>query len=133
MHTRHDIGVATHIGRYSDGIEVAEPARWFALSGTPGMLPDGTLPDSFEGQAEQAWTNVLRALTSAGMDASHLVKITQYLLRAEDVPAYGAIRARFLGDARPASTLLIVPALVWPNMLIEIEVWAADTAATNRT
>ena len=42
------------------------------------------------------------------MGAGHLVKITQFLLRAEDVRAYGAIRARFLGDARPASTLLIV-------------------------
>ncbi len=132
MHTRHDIGVATHIGKYADAVEVSEPVRWLALSGTPGMRSDGTLPDSFEEQAEQAWTNVLRALTSAGMDVNHLVKITQYLLRAEDIRAYGAIRARFLGDARPASTLLVVPTLVWPNMLIEIEVWAADTAARNR-
>lgn len=130
MHTRHDIGVATHIGRYSDAVEVAEPARWLALSGTPGMRADGTLPDSFEEQAAQAWTNVLRALASAGMDARHLVKITQYLLQAEDIAAYGPIRARFLGDARPASTLLIVPTLVWPKMRIEIEVWAADPAAT---
>ena len=128
MHTPHDIGVATHIGRYSDAVEVAEPARWLALSGTPGMRPDGTLPESFEEQAEQAWENVLRALASAGMDVGHLVKITQFLLRAEDIRAYGAIRSRFLGDARPASTLLIVPALVWPTMLIEVEAWAADTA-----
>lgn len=132
MHTPHDIGVATHIGRYSDAIEVGEPARWLALSGTPGMLPDGMLPDSFEEQAEQAWANVLRALKSAGMDAGHLVKITQYLLRAEDIRAYGAIRARYLGDARPASTLIVVPALVWPTMLIEIEAWAAETATPER-
>ena len=125
MHIRHDIGVASQIGKYSDANEAREPARWFALSGTPGMRADGTLPESFAEQAEQAWVNVLRALASAEMDASHLVKITQYLLRAEDIRAYGAIRARHLGDARPASTLLVVPALVWPNMLIEIEVWAA--------
>ena len=132
MHTRHDIGVAAQIGRYSDAVEVGGPARWLALSGTPGMLPDGTLPDSFEAQAEQAWANVLRALASAGMDVGHLVKITQYLLRPEDIRAYGAIRARFLGEARPASTLVVVPALVWPDMLIEIEAWAADTAPPGR-
>lgn len=130
MHIRHDIGVAAHIGKYSDAIEAREAARWFALSGTPGMRADGTIPESFEEQAEQAWVNVLRALASAGMDASHLVKITQFLLRAEDIRAYGAIRARHLGDERPASTLLIVPALVWPNMLIEIEVWAAAPATS---
>ncbi len=54
MHTRHDIGVATYIGRYSDAIEVAEPARWLAVPGAPGMRPDGTLPDTFAEQAEQA-------------------------------------------------------------------------------
>ena len=43
------------------------------------------------------------------------------LRRPEDIRAYGAIRARFLGEARPASTLVVVPALVWPDMLIEID------------
>ncbi len=64
---------------------------------------------------------MLRTRASAGMDARHLVKITQYFLHAEDIPTYGAIRARHLGDARPASTLIVVPALDQPEKLIEIE------------
>jgi 2-iminobutanoate/2-iminopropanoate deaminase len=125
VHTVRDIGVAAQIGAYSDAVEVAPGARWLALSGTPGLLPDGTLPPSFAEQAEQAWRNVCDALGSAGFELADLVKITQYLTSADDIAAYGAIRAGFLGSVRPASMLVVVPALVWPGMSIEIEAWAA--------
>jgi 2-iminobutanoate/2-iminopropanoate deaminase len=123
--TPHDIGVAAQIGAYSDAVEVAPGARWLALSGTPGLTRDGTLPPGFEEQAEQAWTNVCTALDKAGFTVHDLVKITQYLTNAEDIAAHAAIRARFLGSARPASMLVVVPALVWPEMSIEVEAWAA--------
>jgi enamine deaminase RidA (YjgF/YER057c/UK114 family) len=125
MHTAHDIGVAARIGSYSDAIEVAPGTRWLALSGTPGMTPDGTIPATFEEEATQAWTNVCEALRTPGFTVDDLVKITQYLTNADDIAAHAAIRARFLGDARPASMLVVVPALVWPQMTIEIEAWAA--------
>jgi 2-iminobutanoate/2-iminopropanoate deaminase len=35
------------------------------------------------------------------------------------------VRARFLGDARPASMLLLTPALVRPEFLLEVEAIAA--------
>ncbi len=121
----HDIGIAARIGTYSDAVEVAPGARWLALSGTPGMAPDGSIPSSFEEQAELAWTNVCAALDTAGLDVHDLVKITQYLTSADDIMAHAAIRARYLGSARPASMLVVVPALVWPEMSIEVEAWAA--------
>src|SRR6266508_5810914 len=49
----------------------------------------------------------------------------QYLLHASDIPAYADVRAKFLGQARPASMLVVVPALVRPDFLIEIEAYAA--------
>jgi enamine deaminase RidA (YjgF/YER057c/UK114 family) len=45
--------------------------------------------------------------------------------RAEDIPAYGKVRARMLGDARPASMLLVAAALPRPDFLLEIEAVAA--------
>ena len=65
------------------------------------------------------------ALRKAGFTVDDLVKITQYLTDAADIAAHAAVRARFLGSARPASMLVVVPALVWPQMTIEIEAWAA--------
>ena len=123
-----DIGISQHIGKYSDAVEVPRPARWLFTSGTPGLTPEGTLPETFELQAQQAWKNVLSALQKGGMSTEHLVKIVQYLVRPEDIPLYGAIRAKFLGGCRPASMLLVVAALPKPGFLIEIEAIAAATA-----
>ncbi len=62
------------------------------------------------------------------MGVGDLVKITTYLVNADDLAAAGAARARFLGDARPASATVIVKALVKPEWLIEIEAIAAQSA-----
>lgn len=124
----HDIGVSQHIGRYSDAIECAPNSRLLFISGTPGVRPDGTLPDGVTAQAEQVWENIFSALHKAGMSLADLVKITQYLVRSEDLPAYVAVRTRALGEARPTSTLLVVPALVRPSYLVEVEAIAASSA-----
>jgi 2-iminobutanoate/2-iminopropanoate deaminase len=123
----HDIGVARQIGTYGDAVEVPAGARWLFTAGTPGLARDGGLPTDFAGQAELAWSHVIAMLSHAGMTVHDLVKVTHYLLHASDIPAYARIRARFLGDARPASMLLIVPALVRPEFLLEIEACAAKT------
>ena len=49
------------------------------------------------------------------MTIADVVKVTQYLTRAEDIPAYGKVRSRFLGISRPASMLLVIPQLVRPS------------------
>jgi len=124
-HTVHDIGVASQIAAYSDAIEVAPNLRWLLTSGTPGLSRDGTLPDDITGQAELAWEHIGGMLERAGMTVDDIVKVTQYLTRAEDIPAYGKVRTRFLGSVRPASMLLVIPQLVRPEFLVEVEVVAA--------
>jgi 2-iminobutanoate/2-iminopropanoate deaminase len=125
FHTIHDIGVASQIGAYSDAIEVGPNLRWLLTAGTPGLSKDGDLPKDITGQAERAWEHVIDLLERAGMTVADVVKVTQYLTRAEDIPAYGKVRSRFLGDARPASMLLVIPQLVRPEFLFEIEIVAA--------
>jgi len=124
-HKIHDIGVAARIGPYGDGVEAAPNQRWLFTAGTPGMDASGKLPADITLQAELAWGNILKLLEKAGMSVHDLVKITQYLIRAEDIPAYAKVRARVLGDARPASMLMVVAALPRPDFLIEIEAVAA--------
>jgi 2-iminobutanoate/2-iminopropanoate deaminase len=124
-HTIHDIGVANQIGAYSDSIEAGPNLRWLITSGTPGLSAKGELPANIAGQAELAWEHIIRMLDRAGMTVSDVVKVTQYLTRAEDIQAYAKVRARFLGEARPASMLLVISQLVRPEFLLEIEVMAA--------
>ena len=124
-HIVHDIGVAKHIGLYGDAIEAGPNLRWLITSGTPGFVDASKVPIEIVGQSEHAWENVLRVLSKAGMSVDDIVKVTQYLTRAEDVRAYAEVRNRFLGAARPASMLLVIPQLVWPNLLVEVEIVAA--------
>jgi enamine deaminase RidA (YjgF/YER057c/UK114 family) len=124
-HTLHDIGVACQIGTYSDAVGIAPNARWLVTAGTPGLSTDGSLPPDMTGQAELAWGHIVTMLERAGMSVHDLVKITQYLTRPSDIPAYAAVRERVLDGARPASMLLIVPELVRPDFLLEIEAYAA--------
>jgi enamine deaminase RidA (YjgF/YER057c/UK114 family) len=124
-HAVHDIGVAKQIGLYSDAIEAKPNLRWLITSGTPGFTDAGKIPADIAGQSELAWENILRVLAKGGMTVHDIVKVTQYLTRAEDIKAYAQIRSRFLGTARPASMLLVIPQLVWPSLLVEVEVIAA--------
>jgi enamine deaminase RidA (YjgF/YER057c/UK114 family) len=120
-----DIGVARQIGSYSDAVEVSPNARWLFTAGTPGLALDGSLPKDIIGQAELAWAHIITMLERANMTVKDLVKVTHYLLHASDIPAYVGVRSRFLGDARPASMLLVIPQLVRPEFLLEIEAFAA--------
>lgn len=126
MHlTPRDIGVSEHLGFYSDAIEVAPNARWLVTAGTPGFAPDGTRPADFAAQAGNAWANVKRLLEEAGFSLSDLVKVSTSVTDAADIAAYQDIRRQALGDLKPAFMFTVVPGLVRPEILIEVEVWAA--------
>lgn len=116
--------IAAPFGAYSNGISTSGEGTWLHVAGQVGVAPDGTLGDGFEAQAHAAWTNVIAILADAGMGAEHLVKVTNYLVRPDDVPKYAPIRARYLGTARPASTLVVVAALAKGEWLVEVEATA---------
>jgi len=125
-HKIHDIGAASQIDKYSDAVEAAPNIRWRHTSGTPGLMAAKALPKDTTGQSELAWEQVMRLLRDAGMGVEDIVKVNQYLTRAGDIADYAKVRSKFLGEARPASLLLVVPQLVWPEILVEVEVIAAN-------
>lgn len=111
--------------KYSHGVETPPNARWLHTAGQVGRAEDGSIPEDFQAQAELAWRNLIVVLGSAGMDLGDVVKLTYILTRQQDVPAFREVWDRVLGDHRPASTILIVPALGRPGLLVEIEAVAA--------
>ena len=129
MNIRHTPNtVAAPFGPYSHAVEVPEGSRLLYISGEVGVLPDGTVPEGIEAQAEACWRNIIAILADAGMGIADLVKITTYLVRAGGRRRGGAARAKHFGDARPGSATIIVKALVTPQWLIEIEAVAAAKA-----
>ncbi|MBI4219934.1 MAG: RidA family protein [Chloroflexi bacterium] len=76
-------------------------------------------------QTEQIMSNLKKILEAAGSDLAHIIKITCYLTSASNYEAYNRVRQKWLGAAPPASTTVIVAALVRPELLIEIDTVAA--------
>lgn len=117
--------VAAPISVYSHAVEMPPSARWLHIAGQLGMTPDGEIAQGIEAQSDIAWKNLAAILASAGMGVENLVKVTAFLVDEAHIPVYGAVRTRAFGEARPASTLLIVKALASPDFLVEIEAVAA--------
>ncbi|MGK0171031.1 MAG: 2-iminobutanoate/2-iminopropanoate deaminase [Gammaproteobacteria bacterium] len=119
-------GVHKPVGAYSHTVAVPASAQWLAISGQVGVDPKGKLGADIKKQAEQAFRNLLACARAHGMNKRDLVKITVFLTDARHIPDYRAARKRVLGDSTiPASTLLVVEGLASPDMLIEVEGWAA--------
>ena len=125
---RNPSTMAAPIGPFCHASEVPGGSRLLYISGQVGMKPDGSVPATIEEQAEVTWQNIEACLADAGMGIADLVKITTFVVKAEDLPAAGKARAKHLGDARPTSSTIIVSALVVPSLLIEIEAVAAAKA-----
>ena len=127
MHKRHnpDTVIEAFGKGYSQAMEIDPNKRWLFTAGQVGVAPDGNTLDSIEDQVAQTWANILALLNEGGMGIDDVVKITGYIVGKENFPAYAAGRKKALGEARPASTAIIVPALAMPEWLVEIEVIAA--------
>lgn len=119
--------IAAPVGAYSNGVSVCG-GRWLHIAGQIGVDAAGILAPDLEGQAHHAWRNLVAVLQDAGMTVANLVKVNHFLTEPGDVAGYAAVRARYLGEARPASTLLIVRALAQPRWLVEVDAvaWAAS-------
>jgi 2-iminobutanoate/2-iminopropanoate deaminase len=77
-------------------------------------------------QVEQVLKNLQTALKSQGADFSHVVKINIYTtdVDAFRAPDAAAVRAKYFGANRPASTLVGVTRLASPEYKVEIEATA---------
>lgn len=124
-HKIHDTGVARHLGFSVDAIETTSGLRWLHTSGTPGITDSGELPEGIEAQSRLAWAGIFKALSSAGMTAADLIKVTTTLVDAADLPLSVKIRKEVLGEARPALMSQVVNQLIRPGILVEVEAIAA--------
>jgi 2-iminobutanoate/2-iminopropanoate deaminase len=72
-------------------------------------------------QARQVFANLQLILEAAGSSFADVVKVTLFLTDIDDRARINPVRQEFFGEARPASTLVEVSALVLPEFLLEIE------------
>ena len=93
-------------------------------AGQGGFKADGSLDADFEAQARQAMANVEAALQVFGADLQSAVKLTVFLVDADDYGKFKELREELFDAPYPASTLLLGTP-VFPEMLIEVEAVAS--------
>lgn len=98
--------------------------RWVFVSGTTGFdYNTMTISDDIVVQADRCFQNIQRALADAKCRLTDVVRVTYIVPDRDDFPKTWPILQRYLGDIRPAATM-IVAGLSDPRMKIEIEVTA---------
>ena len=91
------------------------------VSGTAPIWPDGSCDPDPATQARRCIEIIAEALAGAGATLDHVVRTRTYLTSAGDSDAVGAAHAEAFGDIRPASTMVVVAALLDPRWKVEIE------------
>lgn len=112
-------------GLYSHAAIVKAEKEMLFISGQVGTRPDGTTPASAAEQADQVFANIIAILEAHAMSARNIVKLTTFMVAGIDGDAVRAARRKHLGEHRPASTAVFIPALVSPDYLVEVEAVAA--------
>jgi enamine deaminase RidA (YjgF/YER057c/UK114 family) len=94
-----------------------------AVSGTAPVAEDGTAyaPGDVAAQTRRCLEIALRALAEAGGSVSDVVRTRTYLVDAADWEAVGRAHGEVFADVRPASTMVVVAALLDPAWRVEIE------------
>ena len=96
--------------------------RHVHVSGTAPVPPPGgsVAPDAYT-QARRCLEIVLGALREAGAGPEHVVRTRTYLTDASDWQEVGRAHGEVFGEVRPASTMVVVAALLDPAWKVEFE------------
>lgn len=107
----------THVVLAGDGRTVYIAGQ-VAVDSTNAIVGQG----DFRAQAERVFANLRIALASVGATYSDLVKTTTFITDVSNSVALREIRTKYLDPTRPpANSLIPVPALARPELLLEIE------------
>lgn len=113
-------GGAPAISHYTDAVRFGDTLY---VSGIVALDAKGEVlcKGDVVGQAEEIFRTLKGILDMAGATFADVLKVTVFLKDVADRPAVNEVRKRYFGSAKPASTLIGVAALAFPDFLIEIE------------
>lgn len=115
---------------YKSASHLSQAARWGDLVWTGGIGPlrrdRSIVPGGIGPQAQQTLENLRAILEAAGTDLTQVLRVTVYLRRMEDFPAFEQVYRTFIHDDPPprctVACVLGHPASEGnPGMDIEIE------------
>ena len=105
---------------FSPGVRVGE---LLFVSGQIAQGDDGQLVGEADcaAQTRQVMARIRAIVEAAGATMQDVVKITTFLVNLDDYPAFSAVRSETFPNSPPASSTVVVAALVRPEFLVEVE------------
>ena len=108
---------------YTQGIKVSNAQTILFLSGQVAYSPDGSFAHrgDFKAQARGTYEAIKKLVESQGGTMASIIKITTYVTNMNYRVDLAPIREEFFGKKGPASTLVEIPSLAHPDLMIEVE------------
>lgn len=91
------------------------------MSGTAPIGENGECDEDIEWQANRCLEIISDAIEQAGMKLEDVIRTRMYITNPADSVAVGRVHGRYFGSIRPASTMVVVAALLDPRWRVEIE------------
>lgn len=120
-------GLSQPVGQYSQVCRV-ECQEYAFVAGQLAVASDGTLvgDGDFGAQVRQVFRNLVASADAVGASMREVVKMTTYLVRAQDIEEFFQVREElfreyFPSSSYPPNTLLVIDRLVREGCLIEVE------------
>jgi len=115
---------------FAEAVTVTGPGTTIYLSGI-GPEALGEQPGDIQhrgdvyAQTKLAYEKASQVLAKHGASLADVVKITAYVVDARALPDYHRARREAFQDLPPPThTLLVISALAWPGMLVEVDLTA---------
>ncbi|WP_328185978.1 RidA family protein [Marinobacter sp. OP 3.4] len=108
---------------YSHAVVATGGSRVAHVAGQGGETANGTLPEAFEDQVAQAYSNLRTVLAELDASPQQVTRINTYVVNYD--PSMLEVMTRQVkqtfGDSLPAQTLVPVPRLALDGMLFEVD------------
>jgi len=119
-------------GRFSEVVTVRNAGKIIYLGGVgaedESSAQGGVMRHlgDFGAQCRYAWDKIKRLLEKHGATVENIDKVVTYMTDVRDFFEAGKCQTEaFAAAIQPAGTVVVVSALVWPGMLIEVDVTAS--------
>ncbi|CEG21553.1 RutC family protein [Planococcus massiliensis] len=122
---KNPAGVPEPVGNYTHITKIPRNAELYVTSGQIGLDENGKLPDSLNRQITYTFQNIRAVLESEQLSAADIIKVNIWATEKIDWDFMYSEWSAMFGDDDPAMTIGYIKELGWPEIKVEIEIWAA--------